>query len=184
MDTNIYFLDSDPRMCAYAHCDEHIEKMISVYTQLLCNAHHQLDPKGEIIKYLNKMDPKYPWIQMDIENGWVKDSNSNYHWLHDLWFWMHKEFWYRYDEMHETWEKLYNKLSHVPENIETRDFVPPPQRIEESFIVSGLEDDTQNSIAGYRNWYTDWCKNNNAKWGGKVENMRTPPSWILEHANV
>ena len=47
-------------------------------------------------------------------------------WMHDLWFWMHKEYWYRYDKMHEDWTKLYNKLSHTPENIPKGELTAPP----------------------------------------------------------
>ena len=51
-------------------------------------------------------------------------------------------------------------------------------------MVHGLEDEFQNTIESYRSYYKNWVTENNAKWGGIVENMRTPPSWILENANV
>jgi len=56
---NILFLDIDPRMCAYAHCDEHVKDMIPIYTKLLSTAHHLLDPKGKIVPYLDEVDPNY-----------------------------------------------------------------------------------------------------------------------------
>ena len=46
---NIFVLDSNPQMCAFAHCDDHIREMIPVYSQILSNVHHILDPEGEII---------------------------------------------------------------------------------------------------------------------------------------
>ena len=172
---NILFLDIDPKMCAYAHCDKDVNQKIPVYTKLLTAAHYFLDPKGEILKSLNspeEHEPEGAW--------WVEVTNSNYQWLHDLWFWLHKEYWYRYDTMHDDWSKFYNKLSHVPKNITEGELTAPPSPTK----IEGLEDDIQNSIESCRQLYTKQCKENDAKWGGIVENMRTPPSWILEDANV
>ena len=185
---NILFLDIDPRMCAYAHCDEHVKDMIPIYTKLLSTAHHLLDPEGNIVPYLEEVDPNYKIMEgidsVPMSAAWVKSNHDNYMWLHDLWFWMHKEHWYRYDEMHEDWANLYNKLSHTPENIIKSDLTSPPPFVPEEFMVHGLEDEFQNTIESYRRYYMDWVTENNGKWGGIVENMRTPPSWILENANV
>jgi len=172
---NILFLDIDPKMCAYAHCDEDVNQKIPVYTKLLTAAHYFLDPKGEILKSLNspeEHEPEGTW--------WVEVTNSNYQWLHDLWFWLHKEYWYRYDAMHDDWSKFYNKLSRVPKNITEGELTVPPSPTK----IEGLEDEIQNSIESFRQLYTKQCKETDAKWGGIVENMRTPPSWILEDANV
>ena len=172
---NILFLDIDPKMCAYAHCDEDVNQKIPVYTKLLTAAHYFLDPKGEILKSLNspeEHEPEGAW--------WVEVTNSNYQWLHDLWFWLHKEYWYRYDTMHDDWSKFYNKLSHVPKNITKGELTVPPSPTK----IEGLEDEIQNSIESFRQVYIKQCKETDAKWGGIVENMRTPPSWILEDANV
>ena len=172
---NILFLDIDPKMCAYAHCDEDVNQKIPIYTKLLTAAHYFLDPKGEILKSLNspeKHEPEGAW--------WVEVTNSNYQWLHDLWFWLHKEYWYRYDAMHDDWSKFYNKLSHVPKNITKGELTVPPCPTK----IEGLEDEIQNSIESFRQVYIKQCKETDAKWGGIVENMRTPPSWILEDANV
>ena len=174
---NILFLDIDPRMCAYAHCDEHVKSMIPIYTKLLSTAHHLLDPKGKIVPCLDEVDPDY-------KNDWVKSNDANYMWMHDLWFWMHKEYWYRYDKMHEDWTNLYNKLSHTPENITKGELTSPPLSVSKEFMVHGLEDEFQNTIESYRSYYKNWVTENDAKWGGIVENMRTPPSWIIENANV
>ena len=174
---NILFLDTDPRMCAYAHCDEHVKSKIPIYTKLLSTAHHLLDPKGKIVPHLEEVD-------LDCKDDWTKSNDANYMWMHDLWFWMHKEYWYRYDKMHEDWTNLYNKLSHTPENIIKSELTSPSLSVPEEFMVHGLEDEFQNTIESYRSYYKNWVTENDAKWGGIVENMRTPPSWILENANV
>ena len=172
---NILFLDVDPKMCAYAHCDEDVKLKILTYTKMLTAAHYSLDPEGDILKSLDPPDESI------LEPAWwVEANNSNYQWLHDLWFWLHKEYWYRYDAMHEDWSKFYNKLSHVPRNILEGELtvLPSPTKVEI------LEDDVQNSIESFRQVYSKQCKDTKAKWGGLVENMRTPPSWIEAYANV
>ena len=174
---NLLFLDIDPRMCAYAHCDEHVKSKIPIYTKLLSTAHHLLDPKGKIVPYLEEVD-------LDYKDTWAKENHDNYMWMHNLWFWIHKEYWYRYDDMHEDWSNLYNKLSHTPENIIKGELTPPPLFVPEEFMVHGLEDEFQNTIESNRSYYKNWVTENNAKWGGIVENMRTPPSWIIENANI
>jgi len=173
---HILFLDIDPKMCAYAHSDKDVKTKIIVYTKLLANAHHHLDPKGEIVKSLDPEVLVFPSTQ-----PWVDGNSSNYQWLHDLWFWLHKEYWYRYDAMHDDWSKFYNKLSHVPKNIKEGEFTAPPGPTE---IPELLEDEIQNSIEASRQIYTKQCKENNAKWGGIVENMRTPPSWMIDNADL
>ena len=176
---NIFVLDSDPKMCAYAHCDDHVKEMIPVYAQILCNTHHLLDPEGSIIKDLESLDPTFPFIQMETSVAWAKDNNTNYQWLHDLWFWLNKEYWYRFDGMHDSWNKLYNKLSHIPNNIIEGDLTTPPSHIPEDCIETNLEDELQNIIAGNRKYYIHWCKDNNAKWTTPEGATRTPPSWYV-----
>ena len=138
---NIFFFDSDPSMCAFAHCDEHIHEMIPVYSQILSNAHHILDPEGEIIEHIKPLDPGFPNVQMEVQVAWAKDAESNYQWLHDLWFWMNKEYWYRFDGMHEDWNTLYNKLCHTPQNIPDSNFTSPSSLVPEEFKETKLEDD-------------------------------------------
>jgi len=177
---NILFLDIDPKMCAYAHSDKDVKLKVLTYTKLLANAHHTLDPEGEILKSL---DP--PVVHFPSTSWWVEENNSNYQWLHDLWLWLHKEYWYRYDTIHDDWTKFYNKLSHVPKNIKEGELTTPPCSTEIESLMSLytdiFEDTIQNFIESSRQIYTKQCKEDNAKWGGIVENMRTPPSWIIEH---
>ena len=176
---NIFFFDSDPSMCAFAHCDEHIHEMIPVYSQILSNAHHILDPEGEIIEHIKPLDPGFPNVQMEVCVAWAKDAESNYQWLHDLWFWMNKEYWYRFDGMHEDWNTLYNKLSHTPQNIPDSNFTSPSSLVPEEFKETKLEDDLQNTIAGYRNFYRWWVDNNDCKWSAPEGATRTAPDWII-----
>ena len=176
---NIFFLDRDPAMCAFAHCDDHIHEMIPVYSQIQSNSHHILDPEGEIIEHIKPLDPGFPNVQMEVQVAWAKDAESNYQWLHDLWFWMNKEYWYRFDGMHEDWNTLYNKLSHTPQNNPDSNFTSPSSLVPEEFKETKLEDDLQNTIAGYRNFYRWWVDNNDCKWSAPEGATRTAPDWII-----
>ena len=102
---NIFFLDEDSKMCAQAHCDKHVVKMILEYAQMMSTAHRVLDPPSELIEPMYK-----PTHKNHPAAVWVRESDANYKWLYDLWFWLAKEYWWRYDKMHKTWEKLYNKI--------------------------------------------------------------------------
>ena len=176
---NIFFLDKNPQMCAFAHCDDHIREMIPVYSQILSNAHHILDPEGDIIEHIKPLDPSYPNVQMEVQVAWVKDNRGNYQWLHDLWFWMNKEYWYRFDGMHDDWNTLYNKLSHTPQNIPDSNFTSPSPLVPEEFKEDQLEDDFQNVIAGYRKFYRWWVDNNDCEWSAPEGATRTAPDWII-----
>ena len=179
--SELYFLDIDTKLCSYAHCDEHVIEMIPKYTQYLATAHYIHNKDSRITKAAE--DYVLSLNDSDAIN-WVSETTSNYQWTHDLWFWLHKEYWYRYDDMHEIWEKLYNKLSHMPEGITEGNLTTPPLTVAAGYQIQGLEDDLQNTIEGYRNYYIKWTKDKNAKWGGIVENMRQPPNWIIEYAHV
>ena len=40
---NIFYLDDDPKLCAQAHCDRHVVKMILEYAQIMSTSHRVLD---------------------------------------------------------------------------------------------------------------------------------------------
>ena len=45
---NIFYLDTNPALCAEYHCDKHVVKMIIEYAQMLSTAHRVID--GEEVK--------------------------------------------------------------------------------------------------------------------------------------
>jgi len=167
---NIFFLDDDPKMCAISHCDKHVVKMILEYAQMMSTAHRELDTQTELIESMYKSTHKnHP------SSRWVRESEGNYRWTHDLWFWLCKEYWWRYDKIHKTWENLYNKLSHVPKNIPSGVTTPPPLCMPDEYkIDTGTP--VQDTIESYRKYYLE-DKSSFAKWGGPVEKMRQPPEW-------
>ena len=117
---NIFFLDEDAKLCAQAHCDKDVIKMILEYAKIMSTAHRVLDPPSDLIEPMYKILHKNHPVAK-----WVRESKENYQWTYDLWFWLCKEYWWRYDKIHKTWEKLYNKLSHTPLNIPSGSFTSP-----------------------------------------------------------
>ena len=128
--TELYFLDTDTRNCSYAHCDEHVIEMIPKYTQYLATAHYIHNKDSKIVEAAG--DFVLPLTNSDVVK-WVSENRSNYQWTHDLWFWLQKEFWFRYDDMHDTWSNLYNKLSHKPDNIKEGELTCPPLTVASGF---------------------------------------------------
>ena len=168
---NIFFLDEDSKMCAQAHCDKHVVKMIIEYAQMMSTAHRVLDPPSELIEPMYK-----PTHKNHPAAVWVRESDANYKWTHDLWFWLCKEYWWRYDKIHKTWEKLYNKLSHVPLNIPSGNFTAPPIIVPDQYKIN-TGSITEDVVQSYRKFYIE-DRSRFAKWGGNVENMRQPPNWF------
>ena len=161
----IFFLDKDPRMCALAHCDKHVEKMILEYAKMMSTAHHMLDPPSELHETMYKCTHEnHP------TSKWIIESNTNYSWLYDVWFWLAKEHWWRYELVHKSWKKLYNKLSHTPNNISLGEFTTPPITIPNKYKI-----DTGNPIddiiQSYRKYYIE------AKLS--FANMREAPEWYI-----
>ena len=173
---NIFFLDEDAKLCAQAHCDKDVIKMILEYAKIMSTTNRVLDPPSELIKPMYK-----PTHKNHPAAVWVRESDANYKWLYDLWFWLAKEYWWRYDKMHKTWEKLYNKLSHTPLNIPSGNFTSPPLCMPEEYKID-TGNPLNDAIESYRKYYIK-DKSSFAKWGGIVENMRQPPEW-WKNANV
>jgi len=163
---NIFYLDSDPKLCAQAHCDKHVVKMILEYSQLMCTTHRTLDSPSELHTSMYKVTH-----QNHPSRIWAGQSEENYKWLYDLWFWTCKEYWWRYGKIHKTWEKLYNIVSHIPQNISTGSFTPPPQCMPDHCKKS-------DTVDAYRNYYMTE-KATFAKWGGTDGEMREPPNWFV-----
>ena len=173
---NIFFLDEDAKLCAQAHCDKHVIKMILEYAQIMSTTHRVLDPPSELIEPMYKLTHKNHPAAV-----WVRESDANYQWTYDLWFWLCKEYWWRYDKIHKTWEKLYNKLSHTPLSIPSGGTTPPPLCMPDEYKID-TGNPVQDTIESYRKYYLE-DKSSFAKWGGLVENMRQPPDW-WKNANV
>ena len=171
---NIFYLDEDTKLCAQAHCDRHVIKMTLEYAQLMSTAHRVLDEPSELIESMYKPTHKNHPCAI-----WLRESDGNYKWMYEMWHYLCKEYWWRYDKVHKSWESLYNKVSHTPINIPEGNFSRPPQCVPDKFKQ-------KDTVKAYREYYIK-KKRHIAKWGGAAKNNRRPPTWFIEdqqNANV
>jgi hypothetical protein len=89
---NIFILDQDIRLCAQAHYDKHVVKMILESAQLLSTAQHQLGSTSEGLYKQSHVN--HPCAV------WARQSYQNYNWLYELFIELILEYIYRYDRQH------------------------------------------------------------------------------------
>ena len=156
---NIFYLDSDPVLCAQYHNNSHTCKMILEYSQLLSTAHHVLDthPVIECYKPTHINHPSAVW---------VRQSNNNYNWLHCLLTELCKEYTYRYFKHHKVErDGLLKRLQQTPVNIPVGYKTQPTQAMPDAYKCD-------DSIEAYRNYYKAG-KSHLAKWS-----RRQQPEWF------
>lgn len=156
---NIFYLSSDPVECAKWHYDKHVVKMILEYSQLLSTAHHLLDgtPSIECYKPTHKNHPSAVW---------VRESSSNYKWLHRLLVETCFEYTRRYAKVHATMRKgyVYN-LKHLPYELRDVGITKMPQCMPDEYKCD-------NSIMAYRNYYRE------GKAHLRAYKNREAPEWL------
>lgn len=155
---NIFYLDSNPAICAAMHNDKHCVKMILETAQILSTAHHAYNSDVEnLYKPTHKNHPS---------TVWATASAMNYQWLWQLLNELCKEYTHRYQKTHKVqWSGLLTKLYSPPVSMPVLAFTQPPQ---------AMPDDckAQNSIQAYRDYYIKH-KAHIAKWTN-----RQIPSWF------
>lgn len=176
---NIFYLDSNPRVCAEMHCDKHVVKMIIEYAQLMSTAHRILDgvpymdttSNGRKIK---RWRMSQDWFESSLmkashinhpSNVWVRHNKENYLWLNRMWFWLLKEYTHRYGKNHAC-EKYMDALYLLPENFSNPpNFFPPTPAMPDDCKVPN------DSLLSYHKYYNE-RKNHFAKW-----TKRSVPMW-------
>ena len=175
---NIFYLDEDYKVAAKQHLDKHVVKMIIEYAQLMSTAHRVLDgtqwydktaagrriarwehPNGELDQILYKAS------HINHPSGiWVRESFSNYIWLHALWEKLCAEYTYRYGKIHMTQQKLQHILKTPPTNIPSGGMTKMPQAMPDEFKQ-------KDSIEAYRQYYrvakakmAVWTKRETPEW--------------------
>ncbi len=181
---NIFYCDANPQLCAMAHCDKHVVKMIVEYCQILSTCHRILD--GEIQQYITKSGRiSKEYLLPDARENilykashihhpsviWAMQGDKNYLWLHELLLYLNAEYTHRYGKIHLCATKgLIAQLGALPMRInplETKTEIP--QVMPEIYQING------DSIGAYRNYY-NLQKYKIAKW-----TKRTPPAWFTNH---
>ena len=138
---NIFYLDSDPVKAAQIQYNKHVVKMILESAQMLCTAHHLLDP-------CNSDDIPYKIAHKNHPSTiWVRQSASHYLWLYHHMIALGEEYTRRYNKTHLTITKCKDVLARYPGGIFNVGFSEPPQCMPEQYKVPGC------SITAYWNYY-------------------------------
>lgn len=136
---NIFYIHTQPEVCAHAMSNKHVVKMILESAQLLSTAHHEL--QSHIAKHLYK-----PTHKNHPSAKWVRQSSQHYNWLYAHFVYLNAEYFERYQRVHKTWQ-LHTYLSQVPSNLKDNGFAPPPPAMPDEYKV------LDNPLLSYRKYY-------------------------------
>ena len=188
---NIFYIDSDPKLCAEWAVDKHVVKMILEAAQLLSTAHRVWDGTEYIEqKYVaGSLPARYRSVKRwRLSDGrdtilysathvnhpcavWVRESARNYTWL---WSYLNehcKEYTRRYGKIHKIEQDgLLDALKQLPTNIpRIVHRTPVPSAMDPKYIIS------EDPIVNYRNYYKVG-KAHLHSWKAPA----TAPDWISE----
>ena len=158
-----------PTVSVKMHCDKHVVKMVIEYAQLLSTAHRMLDgtqwidaSSGRRIKRWRLdnycMDGVlYKASHINHPSAiWVRQNNSQYQYMYNMFENLCEEYTYRYGKIHMTDSKLRQLLVDSPKNIPIGSFQEPPQCMPYYCKQS-------NAVDGYKTYYREE-KKGFAKW--------------------
>jgi hypothetical protein len=118
---NIFYLHKDPAEAAKLQYNKHVVKMILESAQMLCTAHHLLDP-------CNSDDIPYRVAHKNHPSTiWVRQSAPHYLWLYYHMIKLGEEYNKRYGKTHLTIIKCKDVLKRYPGGIFNVGFSEPPQ---------------------------------------------------------
>ncbi len=182
---NIFYVHTDPVICAQQHVDKHVVKMILEYAQLLSTAHRILDGI-EVQGFSNSGRKAKRWQLPDERDAilykashinhpsakWCRHSLPNYQFLFKLWVELMREYHYRYGKIHASM-RLAKYLQRAPDNINKDEKFSGPWRAmpDEYKVDRSVPDYT---VQSYRNYYNG-AKTNMFKWKN-----RPTPEWITK----
>ena len=178
---NIFYLNSNPKICAQMHVDKHCVKMILETAQLLSTAHRVLD--GVETEGLSQSGRKVKrWILSDNRDSklysathinhpsavWARYSAQNYSWLYCLLVELCKEYTYRYGKVHKCEDTgLVETLKTLPYNIHVKEFTEPTPAMPEEYKV------LNDSVKSYHNYYNGE-KTRMFSWKNRQQ-----PDWVI-----
>lgn len=157
---NIFYTNSDPKICAQEHVDKHCVKMILEYAQLLSTAHRVIDGTQSIgLSKTGRRQTRY--VLSDGRDSvlysathlnhpsavWARASLANYNWLFQLFEELLGEYTYRYGKVHAT-QRLLEVLRQPPTNIANKPFTEPTPAMPDVYKVPG---DSKKSYHTYIN---------------------------------
>ena len=175
---NIFYLHSNPKICAQQHVDKHVVKMILEYAQLLSTAHRFLDGT-EILNMSETGRQMKRWQLPDERDAilyaathlqhpsaiWTRQSDSNYIFLWELFSCLLGEYTFRYEKIHAT-SRLLLPLKSLPFNILIAKFNQPTPAMPDEYKIA------DDSMSSYRNYYSG-SKSHLFAW-----KKREMPDWL------
>jgi hypothetical protein len=179
---NRFIIEETPKACAQSLCDSHVVKMVLEEAQMLCTVHRLLD--GKQTQRLSKSGSRLKsWVFEDGRETrfykgchyghpctvWAKETKGNYSFAYELFREMSKEYTYRYDKRHKSFDKLWKYLSNAPNNID------PSMEVTPFPLAMGAEPDCidpDNPIQSYRDFYHTKVDRFDMKWTRRKE-----PEW-------
>lgn len=161
---NIFYIDSNPQICAQYHHDVHVNKMIIETAQMLSAAHHVHLSKYRDVIY----KPAYVNHPSTI---WVRHNELTYKWAFHLFTYLSHEFKYRSGKDHATFVNYAKYLEKIPFNNTNYEFVPPPLCMPDQYKH-------YDHVQAYRNFYkAEKMFNKNGKPMDKWT-KRSRPYWL------
>lgn len=147
---NIFVLDLNPTLCAQAHCNKHVVKMVLETAQILST----ITGHGYRPTHVN-----HPCTV------WARQTTGNFQWLYDLGMALGKEYTHRYGKRH--------KSSYV-----IAEQWPPPKSVPKGFrtpFALAMPDEYREEcpVQSYRNYYMG------AKADILQYSRRPQPEWLV-----
>lgn len=165
---NIFVLAKNPEQAARYHCDRHVVKMILESAQLLSTAHHLLSATDAGSKKFLKLLYKPTHAQHPCA-VWVRQSSTNYLWLHSLMWHLLEEYRRRYGNKEHACEAMcWRHLQWVPQHMPRGPRTPFAQCMPAQYK-------SPSAVSAYRKYYRGE-KRSFAKWSAPAK----VPTWFKE----
>lgn len=141
---NIFFLDTDPKVCAQYHCDKHVVKMILETAQILCSVHKV--NKSRLQTPYKPTHLGHPCVQ------WASECIANYLWLVELGYALCEEYTLRYGKKHKSKRVIRWAKKNIPKFYSFETLLQPPALAitDELKLPSYTIND---AVAQYRKYY-------------------------------
>jgi hypothetical protein len=160
MDSQIYYLNKDPVLCAREHCDEHVKTQCFDIGMLLSYMYRCHRDDEDVCKVLYS-----PNMNTNVAHYyWIREAKTNYKWLYSLWEELFKEHLLRFNKSHISFPLLallkdFNPGVKYGIHVNTKAFSTPPchnvpakYQQDNNRKPCGL-DINRSALNSYRNWY-------------------------------
>jgi hypothetical protein len=166
---NIFYLHKDPKTAAKYHCDKHIPKMILESTQMLFSAYYEaIDEKNST--ELQRVFKGCPKIYKKAHYNhpctiWSRSNIDNWTWLHDLGYYLCRQYTYRYNgKIHKCeailkWMKLNQPKIINPKPCKIAQAMPEYLKIPNKPVTA-----YRLYYSVYKSYFAEWKKTKAPNW--------------------